>query len=130
MSRPPAPLNKLMAGSSDTLRSPPASSEGRRRIMAKIRGRDTRPERLLRRALWSQGVRGWRCHWPGPGGRIDIALTRWKVAVLVDGAFWHGDPSKWQPGRWQGYWERKIKRNMAGERTQNTWLQARGGGGG
>src|SRR3954462_13483182 len=111
-----------MAESSDTLRSPPASSEGRRRIMASIHGSDTKPELLLRRALWRAGVRGWRCHWRGPGGRIDIAFTRWKLAVQVDGSFWHGHPSKWQPGRWSGYWDEKIKRNLARDERQNTWL--------
>ena len=81
--------------------------------MASIRGGDTRPELLLRRALWREGVRGWRCHWRGPGGRIDVAFVRWRVAVFVDGSFWHGHPSKWTPGHWDGYWDEKIKRNIA-----------------
>src|SRR4051812_14736997 len=111
-SRPPAPLKRLMAESSDTLRSPPASSEGRRRIMAAIRSSNTNPELLLRKALWRRGVRGWRCHWRGPGGSIDVAFPKWKFAVFVDGSFWHGHPSKWQPDRWTGYWDSKIKRNI------------------
>ena len=92
--------------------------------MASIRGSDTRPELLLRRALWRAGARGWRCHWPGPGGRIDIAFTRWRLAVFVDGSFWHGHPSKWQPGRWRGYWDEKIKRNIARDTAQNEALDA------
>src|SRR5581483_504171 len=107
---------------SDKLRSPPASSEGRRRIMASIRGTDTKPELLLRRALWRAGVRGGRWHWRGPRGRIDIAFTRKKLAVLVDGSFWHGHSSKWQPGRWSGYWDEKIKRNLARDERQNKAL--------
>jgi DNA mismatch endonuclease, patch repair protein len=94
--------------------------------MASIRSTDTKPERLLRQALWQFGARGWRCNWRGPGGRIDIAFTRWKVAVLVDGSFWHGHPSKWQPGRWQGYWDEKIKRNIARDARQNEVLAAEG----
>jgi DNA mismatch endonuclease (patch repair protein) len=94
--------------------------------MASIRGENTRPERLLRSALWKAGVRGWRCHWRGPGGRIDIAFTRWKVAVLVNGSFWHGHPSKWQPGRWQGYWDEKIKRNIERDSKQVEALRADG----
>ena len=69
--------------------------------MSSIRGKETKPERALRSALWEAGVRGYRCHWKGPGGRIDIAYTRAKVAVFVDGLFWHGHPSKWQPDRWE-----------------------------
>jgi DNA mismatch endonuclease (patch repair protein) len=94
--------------------------------MASIRGCNTRPELLLRRALWQAGVRGWRCHYPGPGGKIDIAFTRWQVAVLVDGSFWHGHPSKWQPGRWDGYWDEKIKRNIARDAAHTQTLTAAG----
>lgn len=94
--------------------------------MASIRGRDTKPELLLRRALWRAGVRGWRCHARGPGGRVDIAFTRWKLAVQVDGSFWHGHPSKWQPGRWSGYWDEKIKRNLARDEAQNAALAEAG----
>lgn len=90
--------------------------------MASIRGANTRPERLLRSALWRADLRGFRCHWPGPGGRIDVAFTRWNVAVFVDGSFWHGHPSKWQPGRWSGYWDEKIKRNLARDERQNKAL--------
>jgi len=90
--------------------------------MASIRGADTRPERLLRSALRDCGARGYRLHWLGPAGRIDIAFTRWKVAVFVDGSFWHGHPRKWQPGRWAGYWDEKIKRNIARDERQNSAL--------
>lgn len=94
--------------------------------MSRIRSTDTKPELLLRSALWAEGARGWRCQWRAPGGRIDIAFTRWKVAVFVDGSFWHGHPSKWQPGRWTGYWDEKIKRNIARDRRQNEVLAAEG----
>ena len=90
--------------------------------MASIKGADTRPERLLRSALWHSGIRGYRLHWHGPAGRIDVAFTRWKVAVFVDGSFWHGHRSKWQPGRWNGYWDEKIKRNIARDERQNSTL--------
>lgn len=94
--------------------------------MASIRSADTRPERLLRSTLWHAGLRGFRCHWRGPGGRIDIAFTRWRVAVFVDGCFWHGHPSKWQPGRWKGYWDEKIKRNVARDQRHNNALAEAG----
>jgi DNA mismatch endonuclease (patch repair protein) len=94
--------------------------------MSSIRGTDTHPELALRHALWRAGVRGWRCNWRGPGGRIDIAFTRWRVAVFVDGSFWHGHPSKWQEGRWKGYWDEKIKRNIARDRAQEEALQEAG----
>lgn len=94
--------------------------------MASIRGTNTRPERELRKALWRRGLRGWRCQWRGPDGRIDVAFTRWKLAVFVDGSFWHGHPSKWQPGRWNGYWDEKIKRNIARDARQRAALESDG----
>jgi DNA mismatch endonuclease, patch repair protein len=94
--------------------------------MSRIRGVNTKPELALRRALWAAGARGWRCNWKGPGGQIDIAFTRWRVAVFVDGLFWHGHPSKWQPGRWNGYWDEKIKRNIARDEQQNAALAEAG----
>jgi DNA mismatch endonuclease (patch repair protein) len=53
---------------------------------------------------------------------VDIAFTRWRVAVFVDGSFWHGHPSKWAPGHWKGYWDEKIKRNIARDRAQDAAL--------
>jgi DNA mismatch endonuclease (patch repair protein) len=94
--------------------------------MASIRGRDTGPELVLRRALWASGARGWRCHWRAGRGWIDIAFTRWRVAVFVDGSFWHGHPSKWQPGKWQGYWDEKIKRNIVRDRERVAELERAG----
>jgi DNA mismatch endonuclease (patch repair protein) len=94
--------------------------------MSRIRGKDTKPELALRRALWATGVRGWRCHWRAPGGRVDVAFTRWRVAVFVDGAFWHGHPSKWRPGQFEGYWDAKIRRNVERDKAQDDALTAAG----
>jgi len=62
--------------------------EQRSRHMARIRGKDTGPELALRRSLWTRGVR-YRVHYPRAPGRPDIAFPRQKVAVFVDGCFWH-----------------------------------------
>jgi DNA mismatch endonuclease (patch repair protein) len=48
------------------------------------------------------------------------------VAVFVDGSFWHGHPSKWQPDRWKGYWDEKIKRNIARDARHNAALRDAG----
>src|SRR5205809_3223829 len=97
--------------------------------MSSIRGRDTGPEIALRGALHRIGVRGWRCHWPDPTasrGHIDVAFPRWHLAVFVDGSFWHGHPSKWQPNRWTGYWDQKIRRNIERDRQRNEALRSDG----
>lgn len=78
--------------------------------MARVRTRDTAPELALRRELWKAGVRGWRLHPKRVIGRPDLAWIGRKVAVFVDGAFWHGHPNAYwgQSGK---FWDEKIERN-------------------
>jgi DNA mismatch endonuclease, patch repair protein len=89
------------------------SAEVRSRVMAGIKGRDTGPEMALRRALFRAGIRGWRCHRANLPGKPDLAFGRARLAVFVDGGFWHGHPSKYWPGRTSAYWDAKIARNQA-----------------
>lgn len=88
----------------------------RSRIMGRIKRRDTKPELILRRALWALGVRGWRCDRGDLPGRPDVAFGPAKVAVFVDGAFWHGHPSKYKTGQSGEFWDRKITENVARDR--------------
>ena len=94
--------------------------------MASVRGRDTRPELALRRTLYAIGVRGWRCHRRDLPGRPDLAFGRRRVAVFVDGGFWHGHPSKYRPGRSVDYWDEKIARNKARDSALNEQLRQSG----
>jgi DNA mismatch endonuclease (patch repair protein) len=80
--------------------------------MSRIRQKDTAPELALRRALWAAGVRGWRCHPKGIPGRPDLAWVGRRVAVFVDGAFWHGHPDYYW-GQSGEFWDEKIARNRA-----------------
>src|SRR3954470_5771021 len=85
-------------------RRDPLSPEKRSRLMSKVKTRDTAPELTLRKALWAGGVRGWRCHRRDLPGRPDLAFGRLRCAVFVDGAFWHGHPSKFRPGKSGDFW--------------------------
>lgn len=96
----------------------------RSRVMARVRGRDTGPEIALRRALHAAGVRGWRCHRKDLPGRPDLAFGRARVAVFVDGGFWHGHPTKWWPGRSGPYWDAKIEGNIARDRRADVELES------
>jgi DNA mismatch endonuclease, patch repair protein len=100
--------------------------EVRRRIMAAVRQRDTAPERQLRRALHAAGLRGWRCNYSKALGRPDVAWPGLRVAVFVDGAFWHGHPSRHRPGRSGAYWDNKIERNVARDREVDAKLSSAG----
>ena len=79
--------------------------ETRSRIMRSVGHYDTKPELALRRALFAAGLRGWRCHRRDVAGTPDLAFVGKKVAVFVDGAFWHGHPDKY----WQSSWSWTTK---------------------
>src|SRR5436190_11139972 len=82
--------------SPDTPRAgrPGASSEHIRRRMERQARRDTKPELALRRAVWRLGLRYRVDIAPIPGRRrADLVFTRAKVAVYVDGCFWHSCPT-------------------------------------
>jgi DNA mismatch endonuclease, patch repair protein len=102
------------------------SKEVRSRVMSKVKGRDTTPEIRLRRTLYANGVRGWRCHRKSLLGSPDLAFGPAKLAVFVDGAFWHGHPSKYWPGRTSEYWDKKIARNKERDRRVDEELGALG----
>lgn len=94
--------------------------------MARVKGRDTGPELTLRRALYGAGVRGWRCHRKNLPGKPDLAFGRARLAVFVDGGFWHGHPSRYWPGRSGDYWDEKIARNQERDRRADADLDALG----
>lgn len=98
----------------------------RSRIMAAIRSRDTSCERILRQALWARGVRGWRVRNKIPG-RPDVWFPRWKIAVFVDGCFWHKCPTCFRPPRQRlDFWEPKLSRNVARDQEVTRMLQEAG----
>lgn len=85
------------------------SREKRSVVMSRIRGKDTGPELALRRGLWAAGVRGYRLR-PSLPGRPDITFIGKKVAVFVDGCFWHGCPKCYKaPASHAEFWRRKLK---------------------
>jgi len=100
------------------------SAEDRSLTMSKIRSKDTSPELALRRTLWSAGLR-YRKHY-GPF-KIDIAFPGKKVAVFVDGCFWHGCPEHGtSPSSNQAYWAPKLERNKRRDRERTARLEAEG----
>lgn len=91
--------------------------------------RDTAPEVALRRALHATGRR-FRAVYPVPGNRrrtIDIAFTRVKLAVFVDGCFWHGCPEHGtQPRANSEWWRTKLTANKARDQDTDGLLQEAG----
>ena len=87
-------------------------SETRSRMMAGIRSKGTRPETLVRSMLHRRGLRFARTS-SGLPGRPDVVLPRWRVAVFVNGCFWHMHECRLfrMPGSNQEFWERKLSAN-------------------
>ncbi|MFJ8271898.1 very short patch repair endonuclease [Streptomyces sp. NPDC094154] len=91
-----------------------ATSAGTRASMRSNRGRDTKPERRLRSALHKQGLRYRVSVRPVPTLRrtADLLFTRYKVAVFVDGCYWHGCPVHGSmPSSNRDFWVAKIEGN-------------------
>jgi DNA mismatch endonuclease, patch repair protein len=98
-----------------------ASSDAVRAVMRANRGRDTRPERALRSAAHALGLRYRVGIRPVPELRrtADLVFTRAKVAVFLDGCFWHGCPEHHRPAKVnEPFWTTKIADNQ--ERDRNT----------
>ncbi|MEV5850337.1 very short patch repair endonuclease [Streptomyces sp. NPDC051985] len=97
--------------------------------MSKQASKDTEAELAVRRLLHAAGLR-YRVEYPVPGmsrRRIDVAFTRAKVAVLIDGCFWHGCPQHaTHPKANADWWRRKLDRNMARDRETTEHLIAEG----
>lgn len=112
----------------------PSADAQRSRIMSKIHGKDTKPEVLLRKALWHKGLR-YRKNYRRLPGTPDIALTRQKIAIFVDGDFWHAHGHEEHPGEQikhnREYWIRHLTRNVEkakevnNELTEQGWLVLR-----
>jgi len=84
--------------------------------MSKIRGKNSVPELLLRKALWAKNIR-FRIHREDLPGRPDLVIDKYQLAVFVDGDFWHGYEWKTRkPKINQGFWVPKIERNMQRDR--------------
>ena len=100
--------------------------------MRAIRRRDTLPELRLRSALHRDGLR-FRVDYPlrfesSRPVRPDVVFTRWRLAVFVDGCYWHGCPEHGvrQGGKNAGYWSPKIARNVERDADQAALLERHG----
>ena len=94
------------------------------------RSRDTRPELAVRRLLHSSGLRYRIAYRPLSSHRrtADIAFTKLKIAVFIDGCFWHGCPDHGQTATKQNtdYWSAKFLRNRERDAETNQVLEAAG----
>ena len=91
------------------------SKSKRSEIMSRIRGKDTGPEMVIRKALFANGFR-YRLHVKNLPGKPDIVLPKYNAVVIVDGCFWHGHKNcKFfrMPKSRISFWRKKIDANRA-----------------
>ncbi len=93
--------------------------------MSRIRSTNTKPEILLRKTLWTKGLR-YRLY-PDLPGRPDLAFSKSRAAVFVDGCFWHGCPLHYSAprNRWD-FWKDKLRRNVLRDMEVDDQLRAMG----
>ncbi|MDV6344780.1 very short patch repair endonuclease [Nitrosomonas sp. Is37] len=99
----------------------------RSRIMAKVQGKNTKPELRLRQALFSLGFR-FRLHAKHLPGTPDLTFPRYRVALFVNGCFWHWHGCKHSrlPASNLVYWENKIVKNQLRDRANYEKLLSMG----
>lgn len=107
---------------------PPASSPATRRTMQANRAKDTSPEVKLRRLLREAGYPGYRLHWKKAPGRPDIAYPGRRIAIFVNGCFWHRCPhcNPPLPKSNTEFWAAKFAANKERDARKTRELEAAG----
>lgn len=110
------------------------TKEQRSHIMSCVPNKNTRIEVIFRKALWHRGIR-YRKNYDRLPGKPDIAITKCKIAVFVDGDFWHARGHEEHPGEQvrshQEYWVKHLSRNVERDKdvkdelTELGWLVLR-----
>ena len=103
-------------------------SEATRHVMQANKSKNTKPELLVRRALRKAGLPGYRLHWKKCPGRPDICYPGRRVAIFVNGCFWHRCPhcNLPDPKSNKEFWQAKFARNRARDAQNHRDLVDRG----
>ena len=104
-------------------------SEATRHVMQANKSKNTKPELLVRRALREAGLPGYRLHWKACPGKPDICYPGRKVAIFVNGCFWHGHRGCRYAARPKSnaeFWQTKIRNNIRRDELSAQALEAMG----
>ena len=104
------------------------TKEQRHRNMAAIHGKDTKPEILVRKFLFSRGFR-YRLNHPRLPGHPDLVLRKYRTVIFVNGCFWHGHENRKYfrlPKTNIEFWQKKIERNKERDKKEQCQLAAMG----
>jgi len=99
------------------------TKEQRSYNMSMIKGENTKPEIALRKLLFARGLRGYRLHYRLPG-KPDIVFPKSRIAIFIDGCFWHKCPKCFvKPVTKRKFWEKKIDSNIKRDKIVNRELK-------
>lgn len=102
------------------------TKEQRKKCMSRIRGKNTSPEIKIRKMLFAAGIKGYRVHYHLPG-KPDIVFIRRKIAIFIDGCFWHKCPECFtEPATRKDFWMEKINSNVERDKKVTNKLQDSG----
>lgn len=94
--------------------------------MSRIRSKDTKPEIKLRRQLTKESIKGYKIHYKLTG-KPDIVFPRRKIAIFIDGCFWHKCPKCFiKPRSNKPFWKKKINQNLKRDKKVNKTLKKQG----
>ena len=111
-----------------SLRPPPPTSEATTKSMKSNKGKDTGPELAARRILRELGYPGYRLNWKKAPGKPDIAYPGRRLAIFINGCFWHRCPvcNPPLPKSHVEYWEEKFRRNVERDAEKTEELESSG----
>jgi len=109
-------------------RAPLPLKESTSRVMSANKGKATRPELALRRVLRKNGIDGFRTNWEEAPGRPDIAFPSRRVAIFLNGCFWHRCPycNPDLPRTHKAFWKRKFLQNTRRDKAKRRALKQAG----
>ena len=109
-------------------RSPRPLKESTSKVMSANKAKNTKPELLLSKALWKGGYKGYRLNWKKVPGRPDIAFPGKKLAIFVNGCYWHRCPKcdLPLPKTNTRFWKEKFDKNVKRDKKKNDELLSLG----
>lgn len=109
-------------------RAPLPEKEVTSRVMSANRGKNTKPELSLRKALTKNGLAGYRLHWNKAPGRPDISYPGAKLAIFVNGCYWHRCPNCQPsfPKTHISFWRDKFRKNVERDKRKIRELRKQG----